>query len=105
MSMRDFTKITPKERQAVRNRDSIDGAPCCIYCGSPHGIEIAHYVPRSRGGMGIRTNLACLCHNCHALLDNGNDPKMAEEIRETFKGWLKLNYPSWSEEKQIYRKA
>lgn len=105
MSMKDYTDISPKERRRVRDRDSIEDTPCCIFCGSPYNIEIAHYVPRSRGGIGQRTNLACLCRSCHATLDNGADNKKADEIREVFKDWLMRNYPNWTEEEQIYRKA
>lgn len=101
--MRDYTRISPNVRRKVRERDSIDGAACCIFCGSPYNIEIAHYVPRSQGGVGQETNLACLCSKCHAIMDNG-EPTKAKEIREVFKDWLKRNYPNWSEEGQVYRK-
>ena len=105
MSMADAAKISPLTRAKVRSRDSIEGAPCCIYCGSPYGIQIAHYVPRSRGGIGEETNLACLCIKCHAILDNGTDIKEARRIKETFRWWLETNYPGWTEEDQIYRKG
>ena len=104
MTMSEATRISERVRKKVRARDSIDGAPCCIYCGSPYGIQIAHYVPRSQGGMGVESNLACMCVVCHSRLDNGNDPKEAQRIKDTFKWWLEENYPGWTEEDQIYRK-
>jgi len=102
MSMTDYTRITPYVRQRVKQRDSIDGRACCIYCGSPN-VQVAHYVSRSRGGIGKETNLACLCPKCHAILDNG-DPEKAREIKEVFRDWLKTNYKNWTEEDQIYRR-
>lgn len=101
--MKKFTDIPLKEREKVKERDSIDGAACCIYCGSPYNIEIAHYVPRSKGGLGKETNLACLCRECHRILDNG-DPEKAKQIKEIFKDKLERAYPNWSEKEQIYRR-
>ena len=102
MSMRSHTDIPIRVRKKVLERDSIDERACCIFCGSPY-VQIAHYVPRSKGGIGEETNLACLCVKCHSILDNG-DPKKAAEIREVFRDWLIRNYPNWTEEGQIYRK-
>ena len=104
MSMSDQTKIPDRVRKRVKARDSITMFPNCIYCGSPRNIELAHYVPRSRGGRGIESNLACLCHNCHEAMDNGANPKLAEDIRKTFRDWLKQNYKGWTEEAQVYKK-
>lgn len=104
MTMSEYTRIPSKARARVRERDSYDGVPCCIFCGSPYGVQIAHYVPRSRGGMGIETNLACLCSICHAALDNGSDLEKAEEIRSVFRAHLEAVYPGWEEERQVYRR-
>lgn len=98
------TDIPESVRRRVRARDSIDAFPNCIYCGSPRNIELAHYIPRSRGGMGIESNLACLCHKCHEAMDNGADPVLAEDIRQTFRDWMKMNYKGWTPQGQIYSK-
>ena len=103
MSMRENTQIPLKVRKRVMERDSIDDRACCIYCGRPY-VQIAHYVPRSKGGIGKETNLACLCPSCHQTLDNG-DPEKASLIKEVFRDWLIRNYPNWTEEEQIYRKG
>ena len=102
--MKKFTDIRPDVRTTVMQRDSIDGHPCCIYCGSPRYLEIAHYVPRSRGGMGVPENLAVLCTKCHRALDNGSDISLARDIKEVFRFWLAFNYPNWNEEGVTYRK-
>lgn len=102
--MKEFTGISKSAREEVLERDSIDGHPCCIYCGSPRHLEIAHYIPRSRGGMGIPENLAVLCTKCHKELDNGSDITLTRDIKEVFRDWLEYNYPGWNEEGQVYRK-
>lgn len=98
--MRKATDIPLKVRERVLERDSIDGAPCCIYCGSPKNLQMAHFVPRSRGGKGVETNLACLCVACHAMFDMGD----GTYIRQVFIDHLKSHYPGWSEEDQVYTK-
>lgn len=55
--------------QAVE-RDSIDGYPCCVICGSP-ATEVHHIFPRGRGGTSELNNLACLCRYCHENLAHG----------------------------------
>ena len=57
--------ITPKVKKTVYERDG----GRCVLCGSPHGLPEAHYIPRSRGGLGIPENIVTLCRNCHRELD------------------------------------
>ena len=92
------TDISSKVRRIVLERDSVDGAPCCIYCGAPRGIQIAHFVSRGRGGKGVPENLACLCYRCHAALDNGSDIQKAKDIKAVFRDHLTRLYPGWNEE-------
>lgn len=99
MSMRTFTNITAEVRQKVYDRDSIQGTPCCVVCGSPHNIEIAHYINRSQGGMGIPQNLVCLCGECHRKEHNS-----VKEIRESMRVYLMGLYDRWSESDLIYDK-
>ena len=94
------TAISNRTRQKVLERDSYDGAPCCIYCGSPYGIEIHHFVERSRGGMGVEENLVCLCSRCHRKL---HDTESAE-IKDFIRAYLSCRYEDWAEGKQIVRK-
>jgi hypothetical protein len=51
----------------------------CVLCGSVDGIQAAH---RNEGkGMGMKTPdcaTACLCHKCHAEIDNGGSYTKAE---------------------------
>lgn len=93
------TDIPPKVRESVMRRDSYEDACCCIYCGRPRGIELHHYVERSRGGMGIEQNLVCLCKKCHTKLHNGD-----MNVKEYAKAYLQDFYPDWDEQELIERK-
>ena len=100
---RDFG---PKVKMAIARRDSLDGWPCCVWCGYPAPAELAysnaHYIPRSQGGLGIEQNGLTLCPLCHSRYDQTTErPKM----REFFRNYLKEHYVGWSEEALIYRKG
>lgn len=88
----------PREvKEAVRKRDG----GCCILCGSPYGEPNAHYLPRSRGGLGIEENIVTLCFSCHTEYDNGAGRR---ETEEKIRQYLKYHYPNWEESKLYYRK-
>jgi len=91
--------ISAKVRKDVEKRDSVDGAPCCIFCGSPSNLQAMHYIPRSQGGLGIPENLAMGCDPCHDAYDDGG-----EELGARFKAHLMRNYPDWGEKKLVYDK-
>ena len=92
-------------KRKVAERDSIDGHPCCIWCGKPApttnplAFSVAHYISRGQGGKGIEENILTLDWECHMKYDK-HQPKM----REFFKDYLKTKYPDWNEEKLIYKK-
>ena len=95
-SMSKACDISAKVRQEVLKRDN----HCCILCGE-YNVQIAHYIPRSRGGLGIPQNLACLCVRCHGDYDNS---KYHKQIKSQFKTYLKAVYEDWQEDKLIYSK-
>ena len=84
MQMRQATEISPLVRKRVYERDSFDGAPCCIRCGRPYP-HVHHYIERSRGGLGIEENLVCLCAGCHEELHVYNYKEMSEFVRDYLK--------------------
>lgn len=95
--------ISKKTKRIVAERDSLDGWPCCVVCGSPNARPEAHYISRANGGLGIPENIVTLCRRCHDEYDNGT----AEERRnigERIATYLKSYYPDWDEEKLVYRK-
>lgn len=86
-------------------RDSIDGWPCCVWCGAPAPSELAwsnaHYIARSQGGLGIPENGLTLCPQCHHRYDQTT---ARAEMRGFFREYLREHYEEWSEDALIYRK-
>lgn len=66
-------------------------------------LSVMHYIPRSRGGLGIPQNGAIGCQFHHNMLDNGNQGKR-KEMLEIFKQYLQELYPEWNEDELVYRK-
>lgn len=90
-------KITETVREIVFQRDN----ERCIICGSNQGLPNAHYIPRSRGGLGVEENIVTLCPNCHREFDNGSHRK---EYGQIIKSYLRSKYPDWDEAKLTFRK-
>lgn len=94
-------------KEAVARRDTFRGWTCCILCGAPAPSENplsfsnAHYIPRSKGGLGIEENILTLCPNCHRRYDNTEE---REELKEEFAEYLKSFYKNWSEYDLIFKK-
>lgn len=67
----------------------------------------AHIVPRSRGGLGVETNVVTLCTNftknqCHYKYDF---TEYHDAIHEIIVAHMKNKYgDDWCEEDQIYQK-
>lgn len=101
MSLKESTSISPLVRNRVYQRDAYDGRPCCVKCGNPYGVEVHHYIERSRGGMGIEENLVCLCTRCHQHYHNTGD----KELKEFIKTYLSNKYEGWDEKKLIKEKS
>lgn len=74
----------------------------CIMCEQNNGQPVAHFVPRSRGGLGIEENIMTLCWECHDLFDHG-----ARDIRELMRlkaiDYFKSIYPDWDINKLYYK--
>lgn len=86
--------------QAVKARVYERDGGCCIWCGSPMGQPNAHYVPRSKGGLGIEENILTLCWPCHMKYDQSTDRK---DMGRYFMGYLINEYPEWDESKLYYK--
>ena len=100
---RDFDRAT---KQAISERDSIDGWPCCVNCGaaapSPLAWSNAHYIARSQQGRGIAENGLTLCPVCHRRYDQTTERPV---LREYFKEYLRSKHEGWDESKLYYRKV
>lgn len=99
---RDFDR---KAKLAISQRDSIDGWPCCVFCGAAAPAELAwsnaHFISRAQGGLGVPENGLTLCPVCHHRYDQTT---ARAEMRVFFRGYLEDCYEGWSEEKLTYRK-
>lgn len=73
----------------------------CIRCGSIYAMPNAHYIPRSKGGLGIERNIVTLCMQCHHDYDNTSERKNIGNFIECY---LKRHYIDWNKEDLIYRK-
>jgi 5-methylcytosine-specific restriction endonuclease McrA len=51
-------------RDALRQQFAAFDSNCC-YCGSADRIVIDHFIPRSKGGPHVLTNLVPACHRCN----------------------------------------
>ena len=100
---RDFDR---KTKMAIAERDSIEGWPCCVYCGAAAPAQLAwsnaHYLARSQMGMGIPENGLTLCPECHRRYDQS---AARAEMRVYFQEYLQSYYPYWNEYDLIYRKG
>ena len=101
---RDFSK---KVKIAISERDSIDGWPCCVYCGRPSPMEKplafsnAHYISRAQLGLGIPENGLTLCPECHRKYDQSTARK---KMKAFFREYLRSKYPDWNESDLYYRR-
>lgn len=92
---------------AVAERDSVQGHPCCVWCGKPAPTDYelafsnAHYISRAQGGLGIEENILTLCPECHRAFDQSIQRR---KMRAFFKHYLSTRYLGWTEENLIYRK-
>lgn len=90
--------IPQKVKEAVYERDN----GRCVICGSPLGMPEAHFIPRSRGGLGIPENIFTACrHVCHYEFDHGyRSAELHGEVQE----YLKSKYPDWNEKNLVYKR-
>lgn len=99
---RDFDR---KAKVAISERDSIEGWPCCVFCGlaapAPLAWSNAHFISRSQGGLGIPENGLTLCPGCHGRYDQETG---REEMRGYFRNYLQEQHPGWDESKLYYRR-
>lgn len=98
------TDIPDSVKQRVWERDG----GCCVVCGCHVAMPNAHYIPRSKGGLGIEENIVTLCtsmtpNHCHERFDKGLK-KEREQIGKIIKAYLKSKYENWSEDKLVYKK-
>lgn len=89
------TSISREVQEIVYARDG----GLCVFCGR-RGLPEAHYIPRSKGGMGIEQNILTVCRDCHRLLDGSDRQRLLEMARI----YLRSCYEDWDEADLVYSK-
>ena len=95
--------MSQKVKKIVFERDN----GCCVICGNSYNVmPNSHYIPRSKGGLGIEQNIFTACTNltenkCHLRWEQSKCTK--KEIKRV-KDNFKKHYPNWNEKDLIYRK-
>ena len=74
----------------------------CVICGNHNAFPNAHYIPRSKGGLGIEENIVTMCIDCHYKYDFMEIYRAY--IGEMIKEYLCNIYPYWNEEKLLYKR-
>lgn len=106
------TSYTKETKARVVERDSHS----CLFCLKGYHIvgknlsslefnvfDIAHYINRSQGGLGVEENLVLLCRYHHSLLDNGNKG-LRSEMLSVIEEYLKSKYENWDKDNLVYKK-
>lgn len=88
--------ISNEVRKIVRERDN----DACIFCHR-YGSQVAHFVGRAQGGLGIPENLVLACVECHHNMDQSD---MRNAYKEIARDYLMSKYPNWKEEDLYYKK-
>ena len=100
-----LTDIPMSVKKKVFERDN----GCCVICGNNYNVmPNAHYIPRSKGGLGIEENIVTLCteltpNKCHRKYDFGTKEQQ-EKIHASIKNYLQSKYENWDEDKLVYKK-
>ena len=89
--------IPKKVKDRVWERDN----QRCIICGSHRAMPNAHFIPRSKGGLGVEENVVTLCLACHDAYDHTIE---RDAIGFVIEEYLKDKYPEWDKTKLIYHK-
>ena len=99
------TDIPMSVKKKVWERDN----GCCVVCGCNYNVmPNAHYIPRSKGGLGIEQNVVTLCtelteNKCHRKYDFGTKEER-ELIGGIIREYLKSKYDNWNEKDLFYKK-
>lgn len=95
--------------QSVKKRVWERDGGRCVFCGSYVNVmPNAHFIPRSKGGLGIEENIVTLCtelseNRCHYLFDFGSR-EQRDAIGDEIEKYLRDKYPGWNKESLVFKK-
>ena len=87
--------------QAVKKRVWERDNQRCIICGNTQAMPNAHFIPRSKGGLGVEKNIVTLCIKCHRAFDQTTQRPIYYEY---IKKYLKSKYDDWCEDDLIFKR-
>ena len=97
------TDIPLSVRQEVYERSG----GYCETCGRYRddiGYSNSHYIPRSKGGLGIKENILHQCEICHYKMDHGaRDPRA--RMKQLARLALEKHYGDFDDEDLKYKKG
>lgn len=74
----------------------------CVLCLSSNAKPNAHFIPRSKGGLGVEKNILTLCPTCHSNYDQTTQRRhLQAELREYL---IKTYCGDWDEAELYYRR-
>lgn len=107
-----YLQFSKQTREAIYERDNYS----CLFCRLGYHIvgknlsnlefnifDIAHFVNRSKMGLGIEENGVLLCRWHHHHLDNSNKG-LRPEMLSIMEEYLKSKYKNWDKDKLTYNK-
>ena len=113
--MAGYTKLLKFDKATIK-KIIIRDNQTCLFCKLNYHCEnlkiesldylvhdIAHFIPKSKMGLGIEENGFECCRYHHHLLDNGNKG-LRKEMLKIAENYLKSKYDNWNRGKLIYRK-
>ncbi len=113
--MSGYTKLLKFDKETVRKIQIRDDYTC-LFCKlgyhtekfNPNSLDfivndIAHFIPKSKLGLGIEENGIEVCRFHHHLLDNGHKG-LRQEMLKIMEKYLKSHYPNWDKNNLVYRK-
>ena len=89
--------ISKRVKEKVWERDN----HCCVICGSTSAMPNAHFIPRSKGGLGIEENIITLCNDCHRKFDQSDE---RIQIKQYLQNYLEMKYPCWNISNLVFKK-
>ena len=80
-----------------------------LFSNKPISINecCCHYIPRSKGGLGIEENIVGMTPQEHMIFDNnliGSHKEESDRMRIRARNHLMEHYEDWKEEKLIWKK-
>lgn len=110
-----YTKLLRFDKNTIKKIQIRDDYTC-LFCKlgyhmekyNPNSLDfivhdIAHFIPKSKMGLGIEENGIECCRYHHHLMDNGNKGLRYEMLKIT-ENYLKSKYSEWNKSNLVYRK-